>query len=66
MESSIISDVRTQALKEGLADGMELCRKMLCKSLGQEFDSFGSALGHLDIMIIKMERMKREQSSIDE
>jgi hypothetical protein len=66
MENPIISDVRTQALKKGLADGMEICRKMLCKSLGKEFDSFGSALGHLDMMIIEMERAKREQTTIDE
>jgi hypothetical protein len=66
MENPIISDVRTQAYKDGLAEGMEIARQMLCKSIGKECDSFGRAVGKLDIMLMEMERMKREQAVIDE
>jgi hypothetical protein len=66
MENPIISDVRTQAYKDGLAEGMEIARQMLCKSIGKECDSFGRALGKLDIMLMEMERNKREQTAIDE
>lgn len=65
MENSIISDVRTQAFKDGIAEGMEIARQMLCNSLGKDIDSFGKALAHVDMMIIEMERMKREQAAID-
>jgi hypothetical protein len=66
MENPIISDVRTQAYKDGLAEGMEIARQMLCKSIGKECDSFGKALGKLDIMLMEMERANREQTAIDE
>jgi hypothetical protein len=66
MENPIISDVRTQAYKDGVAEGMEIARQMLCKSLGKDIDSYGRALAHVDVMIIEMERMKREQAAIDE
>ena len=66
MDNPIISDVRTQAYKDGLAEGMEIARQMLCKSIGKECDSFGRALGKLDIMLMEMERNKREQTAIDE
>jgi hypothetical protein len=45
---------------------MEIARQMLCKAIGKECDSFGKAVGKLDMMIIEMERMKREQTAIDE
>jgi hypothetical protein len=66
MDNSIISDVRTQAYKDGIKEGMEIARQMLCKSLGKDIDSYGRALAHVDVMIIEMERMKREQTAIDE
>lgn len=66
MDNSIISDVRTQAYKDGLAEGMEIARQMLCKAIGKECDSFGKAVGNLDIMLMEMERIKREQTAIDE
>jgi hypothetical protein len=65
MDNPIISDVRTQAYKDGLAEGMEIARQMLCKAIGKECDSFGRAVGKLDIMLMEMERIKREQTSID-
>jgi hypothetical protein len=45
---------------------MEIARQMLCKSLDKDIDSYGRALAHVDVMIIEMERMKREQAAIDE
>jgi hypothetical protein len=66
MDNSIISDVRTQAYKDGLAEGMEIARQMLCKAIGKECDSFGKAVGNLDLMLMEMERNKREQTAIDE
>jgi len=66
MDNSIISDVRTQAYKDGLAEGMEIARQMLCKAIGKECDSFGKAVGNLDLILMEMERMKREQTAIDE
>jgi hypothetical protein len=66
MDNSIISDVRTQAYKDGIKEGMEIARQMLCKSLGKDIDSYGRALAHVDVMIIEMERNKREQTAIDE
>jgi hypothetical protein len=66
MENPIISDVRTQAFKDGIAEGMEICRLMLCNTLGKDIDSFGKALAQIDMMIIEMERVKREQTTIDE
>ncbi len=66
MENPVISDVRTQAYKDGLAEGMEIARQMLCKAIGKECDSFGKAVGNLDLILMEMERMKREQAAIDE
>jgi hypothetical protein len=66
MENPIISDVRTQAYKDGLAEGMEIARQMLCKAIGKECDSFGRAVGKLDIMLMEMERANREQTTINE
>jgi len=63
MENPIISDVRTQAYKDGLAEGMEIARQMLCKAIGKECDSFGRAVGKLDIMLMEMERANREQTA---
>jgi len=63
MDNPIISDVRTQAFKDGLAEGMEIARQMLCKAIGKECDSFGRAVGKLDIMLMEMERTKREQTA---
>ena len=65
MENPIISDVRTVAYKEGIAEGMRIAREMLCKSIGTDYESFGKALAKVDMIIIEMERMKREQTSID-
>jgi hypothetical protein len=66
MESPIISDVRTVAYKEGIAEGMKIAREMLCKSIGKDYDSFGSALARVDMIIMEMDRMKREKTTIDE
>jgi hypothetical protein len=66
VENPVISDVRTQAYKDGLAEGMEIARQMLCKAIGKECDSFGKAVGNLDLILMEMERMKREQAAIDE
>jgi len=59
MENPIISDVRTQAYKDGIAEGMEIARQMLCKSLGKEIDSFGRALAHVDKLIWEKERYEK-------
>ena len=64
MENPIISDVRTVAYKEGIAEGMEIARQMLCKSLGKEIDSFGRALAHVDKLIWEKER--HEKATFDE
>jgi hypothetical protein len=45
---------------------MEIARQMLCKAIGKECDSFGKAVGNLDLILMEMERMKREQAAIDE
>ncbi len=66
MANPIISDVRTQAYKDGLAEGMEIARQMLCKAIGKECETFDTAVGKLHMMLIEMERMKREQTAIDE
>jgi len=66
MDNSIISEIHTKAYKDGIKEGMEIARQMLCKSLGKDIDSYGKALAHVDVMIIEMERNKREQTAIDE
>lgn len=59
MESPIISDVRTQAYKDGIAEGLEIARQMLCKSLGMEIDSFGRACAQVDKLIWEKERNEK-------
>ena len=63
MDNSIISDVRTTAYKEGIAEGFEIARQMLCKSLGKDLPSFGQAVAHVDKLI--WEKENNEQASID-
>jgi hypothetical protein len=64
MDNSIISDVRTAAYKEGIAEGLEIARQMLCKSLGKDLDSFGKACAHVDKLI--WEKARYEKATIDE
>ena len=64
MENPIISDVRTVAYKEGIKEGMEIARQMLCKSLGKDLDSFGKACAHVDKLIWEKERY--EKATFDE
>jgi hypothetical protein len=64
MDNSIISDVRTVAYKEGIEQGIEIARQMLCKSLGKEIDSFGRACAHVDKLI--WEKARYEKATIDE
>ena len=59
MENTIISDVRTQAYKDGIAEGFEIARQMLCKSLGKDLDSFGKACAHVDKLIWEKERYEK-------
>ena len=42
------------SFKEGMQEGIEICRQMLCQSLGKDIDSFGKAVAHIDMMIINM------------
>ena len=58
MENPIIADVRTQAYKEGIAEGIEIARQMLCSSLGEDIDSFGKACAHVDKLIWEKSREK--------
>jgi len=64
MDNSIISDVRTAAYKEGIAEGFEIARQMLCKSLGEDLDSFGKACAHVDKLI--WEKARYEKATFDE
>lgn len=64
MDNSIISDVRTVAYKEGIAEGLEIARQMLCKSLGEDLDSFGKACAHVDKLI--WEKARYEKATFDE
>jgi hypothetical protein len=64
MDNSIISDVRTVAYKEGIAEGFEIARQMLCKSLGEDLDSFGKACAHVDKLI--WEKARYEKATFDE
>ena len=59
MDNSIISDVRTVAYKEGIEQGIEIARQMLCKSLGEDLDSFGKACAHVDKLIWEKERYEK-------
>jgi hypothetical protein len=64
MDNSIISDVRTTAYKEGIAEGFEIARQMLCKSLGKDLESYGQAVAHVDKLIWEKER--HEKAVLDE
>lgn len=64
MDNPIISDVRTVAYKEGIAEGLEIARQMLCKSLGEDFDSFGKACANVDKLI--WEKARYEKATFDE
>lgn len=59
MENPIISDVRTKSYKEGIDQGLEIAREMLCKSLGMEIDSFGKACAQVDKLIWEKERNEK-------
>ena len=63
MENPVIADVRTQAYKDGLAEGIEIARQMLCKTLGQDIESYGKALAQVDKLIWEK---KREKNTFDE
>jgi hypothetical protein len=64
MNDSIIADVRTTAYKDGIAEGLEIARQMLCKTLGKDIDSYGKALAHVDKLIWEKERY--EKATFDE
>lgn len=64
MDNSIISDVRTQAYKDGIREGMEIARQMLCKSLEKDIDSFGRACAHVDKLM--WEKKHYEKAAFDE
>jgi hypothetical protein len=64
MDNSIISDVRTQAYKDGIAEGLEIARQMLCNTLGKDIESYGKALAHVDKLI--WEKARYEKATIDE
>jgi len=64
MDNSIISDVRTTAYKEGIAEGLEIARQMLCKSLGKDIESYGQAVAHVDKLI--WEKKHYEKATFDE
>jgi hypothetical protein len=64
MDNPIISDVRTTAYKEGIAEGIEIARQMLCKSLGKNLESYGQAVAHVDKLIWEKER--HEKAAFDE
>lgn len=59
MESPIISDVRTKSYKEGIDQGLEIARQMLCNSLGMEIDTFGKACAQVDKLIWEKERNEK-------
>lgn len=63
MDNPIIADVRTQAYKEGITEGLEIARQMLCKSLGMDIDSFGKACAQVDKLIWEKDR---EKNTFDE
>ena len=64
MDNSIIAELRTIAYKEGIAEGFEIARQMLCKSLGEDLDSFGKACAHVDKLI--WEKARYEKAIFDE
>jgi hypothetical protein len=59
MNNAIISEVHTSAYKDGVKEGMEIARQMLCKSLGKEVPSFGQAVAHVDILMLKVEQYEK-------
>jgi hypothetical protein len=44
---------------DGVKEGMEIARQMLCKALGKEIDSFGKAVAHVDLLIIKLDQYEK-------
>lgn len=64
MDNSIISEIHTKAYKDGVKEGMEIARQMLCKSLGMDVDSFGKACAHVDKLI--WEKKHYEKATFDE
>jgi hypothetical protein len=64
MDNVTISDASTTAFKEGIDQGIEIARQMLCNALGQEIDSFGRACAHVDKLI--WEKARYEKATIDE
>lgn len=42
--------------KSGVTEGIEIARQMLCAALKQDFDSFGKAVAHVDLLIIEKEK----------
>jgi hypothetical protein len=59
MNNAIISEVQSSAYKDGVKEGIEIARQMLCKSLGKEVISFGQALAHIDILLLKVEQYEK-------
>ena len=59
MNNAIISEVQSSAYKDGVKEGIEIARQMLCKSLGKEVPSFGQALAHIDILMLKVEQYEK-------
>jgi hypothetical protein len=59
MNNAIISEVQSSAYKDGVKEGIEIARQMLCKSLGKEVPSFGQAVAHVDILMLKVEQYEK-------
>ena len=59
MNNAIISEVQSSAYKDGVKEGIEIARQMLCKSLGKEVLSFGQAVAHVDILMLKVEQYEK-------
>ncbi len=64
MDNVIISDARTVAYKEGIEQGIEIARQMLCNALGREIDNFGRACAHVDKLM--WEKARYEKVTFDE
>jgi hypothetical protein len=64
MDNVTISDASTTAFKEGLEQGIEIARQMLCNALGQEIDNFGRACAHVDKLM--WEKARYEKATINE
>jgi hypothetical protein len=50
------SEKEMKFFKDGLTEGIEIARQMLCKVLKKDFDSFGEAAAHVDLLIIEKEK----------